>query len=160
VNDITFRPTNDAIEHLEKLYSKFDLAPNGFPTVQWENRNLRDFALERRMRFYWAPEVYLSKIRVNRRLVDPLAAVLAEINRRWEPPQAEKENLDVFVRSYCFGGGEQNGPNAHWWGAAWDLSPLLSGVALEEAIKIFTKAGFTWYGATSKNLLRHLEYLS
>jgi hypothetical protein len=159
VNDITFSPTNEHIQLLEKLYTKFDLAANGWPTQAWENRNLRDYALNRRMRFFYAPAVYLTKVRVNRRMVEPLARVLAEIEERWDPKQAEKDNLDVFVRSYCFGGGELQMPNAHWWGAAWDLSPLVSGVALEEAIKIFQRQGFFWYGPGSKHLIRHFEYL-
>jgi hypothetical protein len=159
VNDITFSPTNDTIQQLEGFYTKFDLGANGYPTSAWENRNLRDYALNRRLRFFYAPAVYLTKVRINRRMVEPLASVLAEIEKRWDPKEAEKENLDVFVRSYCFGGGEILVPNAHWWGAAWDLSPLVTGVALEEAIKIFQKNGFTWFGPSNKHLLRHLEYL-
>jgi len=77
-----------------------------------------------------------------------ITQVLGEINSRWEAKQAEKENLDVFVRSYCFGCDSE--PNAFWYGAGWRLSPLVTGVALEEVIKVFTRHGFTWAGATDK----------
>jgi hypothetical protein len=160
MNDVTFIPTNDSIRALERVYSKFDLGANGLPTLAWENRNLRDYSLNRRLRYFYAPDVYLTKVRVNRQMVEPLNRVLSEIEARWDAKQAEKENLDIYVRSYCFGGGESSGPNAHWWGAAWDLSPLVSGVALEESIKIFLKNGFKWYGASNKALVRHLEYVS
>jgi hypothetical protein len=157
MDNVVFSPTNDSITSLEKLYTYFDLTAAGFPTVQWEGRQLRDYSLKRRLRWFYAPEVYLSKIRVNRRMADPLAKILDEINERWDPKQAEKENLDVFTRCYCF--GCESGPNPFWWAAGWRLSPLVTGIALEEVIKIFTRHGFTWAGATDKKLVRDLYYL-
>ena len=160
MNDVVLAPADEVIQNLERLYGRFDIGVNGHPTPQWEERNLRDVWLERRLRFYWAPDHWLTKIRVNRRMIEAIQGVLTEINARWDPKAAEKEHLDTFVRCYAFGGGEARTPNAHWWGAAWDLSPRLSGVALEETIKIFTRHGFTWYGGGSdKHLIRHLEYL-
>ena len=155
----TLTPRSEAIETLENLYTKFDLGPSGYPTAVWEAHHIRDLVLNRRMRWAWDNGIYLSRLRVSRRMGAALATVLDEINARWEPAAAEAAHLDVFVRCYCFGGGELPSVNPHWWGAAYDLSPLVTGVALEEAIKIFTKYGFTWGGATNKALIRHFEFL-
>jgi hypothetical protein len=158
MNDIVFSPTSEAIQQLEALYGKFDLRADGSgPTQGWEGRNLREYSLERRLRFFWAPGSYLTKIRINKRMAGAITQVLGEINARWDPRLAEKENLDVFVRSYCF--GCDSGPNPFWYGAGWRLSQLVTGVALEETIKIFTRHGFTWAGATEKRLPRDFYYL-
>ena len=157
MDDIVFSPTSETIEHLEALYGKFDLRADGVPTAGWEGRNLRDHSLEHRLRFFWAPSVYLTRIRINKRMAPAMVEVLKEINAHWEPKLASAENLDVFVRSYCF--GCDSGPNPFWWGAGWRLSQLVTGVALEETIKIFTRQGFTWAGATERKSPRDFYYL-
>ena len=157
MNNVIFSPTSDAIQTLERLYTKFDLSASGYPTTQWENRNIREYALEHRLRWYWAPDIYLTKIKVNRRMVDPLAHVLQEIFGTWDYRLVQEYNLDVFVRCYCF--GCEDVPNPFWWGAGYRLSRLVSGVPLEETIKIFTRHGFSWVGATDKKAERDFHYL-
>lgn len=154
---VTLTPTSEPIQTLEKLYTKFDLGPSGYPTLQWEGRNLKDIILRRRLRWFWAQDMWISRLKVSRRMAGAISLVLDEINERWDPAQAAKENLDQYVRTYCF--GCDGVPNPFWWGAAYRLSPLVTGVALEEAIKIFTRHGFTWVGATDKKLVRDLYYL-
>ena len=154
---VTLTPPSEPIQTLEKLYTKFDLGPSGYPSAQWEGRNLRDIALKRRLRWFWCDDMWLSRLRVNRRMAGAISSVLDEIAQRWGPEHAAKENLDQFVRTYCF--GCDGAPNPFWWGAGYRLSPLVTGVALEEAIKVFTRHGFTWGGATDKRLVRDLYYL-
>ena len=154
---VSLTPRSDSIETLEKLYTKFDLGPTGYPTPQWEGRNLKELTLKRRLKYFYAPELFISRLLVNRRMVNAIALVFDEINERWDPQRAEAENLDQYVRTYCF--GCDGPPNPFWWGAGYRLSPLVTGVALEEVLKIFTRHGFTWAGATDKKLVRDLYYL-
>lgn len=154
---VTLTPPSDVTQTLEKLYTKFDLGPEGYPTVQWEGRSLRNIVLKRRLRWFWAQDLWISRLRVNRRMAGAIGSVLDEMSERWSEEQAAHENLDQYVRTYCF--GCDGAPNPFWWGAGYRLSPLVTGVALEEAIKIFTRHGFTWAGATDKKLPRDLYYL-
>ena len=157
MDNVTIQPSSETIRLLETLYGPFDLDAAGFPRKEWENRNVPEIALNRRLRWFWSPNCWLNKVRANRRMAKALVNCLDEIAARWDPLHAEKEGLDQYVRTYCF--GCDGPPNPFWWGAGWRLSALVSGVALEEAIKVFTRHGFTWAGATDKKLIRDLYYL-
>lgn len=154
---ITFSPTDSEIETLERLYCKFDIGPNGFPLPAWENRHLIDMVLARPLRMAYAPAVYLSKLRINRRMTKAMKLVFEEMWTKWDLKTAEAEGLDQYVRSYAFGCDDR--PNPFWWGAGYRLSRRVTGVALEEAIKIFTRHGFTWAGSSEKKLPRDFYYL-
>jgi hypothetical protein len=155
--NITFSPSDADIESLEKLYCKFDIGASGYPMPQWEGRNISEMVLERPLRWAFAPEVYLSRLKVNRRMAKPMRLVFGEMWEKWDPKTAEAEFLDNYVRCYAFGCDER--PNPFWWGAGYRLSRRVSGVALEETIKIFTRHGFTWAGATDKKNPRDFYYL-
>ena len=154
---VTLTPTSEPIQTLEKIYTKFDLGPSGYPTPQWEGRNLKEIILKFRLRWFWAQDMYITRLKVNRRMMGALSLVLDEINEKWDPKEKEREALDQYVRTYAFGCDSK--PNPFWWGAAYRLSPRVTGVALEEVLKIFTRHGFTWAGATEKSLIRDLYYL-
>jgi hypothetical protein len=154
---INFSPTDSDIEALERLYTKFDISATGYPMPQWEGRNINDMVLERPLRWAFAPEVWLSRLRVNRRMAAPMRLVFSDMWQKWDPQSAETEGLDQYVRCYAFGCDDR--PNPFWWGAGYRLSRRVTGVALEEVIKIFTRHGFTWAGATDKRAPRDFYYL-
>jgi hypothetical protein len=154
---ITFSPSDSDIETLEKLYCKFDIGSTGYPMPQWEGRHINEMVLERPLRWCFAPEVWLKRLRLNRRMVSPMRGVFQEMWERWDPKSAEAEGLDQYVRCYAFGCDDR--PNPFWWGAGYRLSRKVSGVALEEVIKIFTRHGFTWAGTSDKKNPRDFFYL-
>jgi len=154
---ITFCPTDSDIETLERLYCKFDIGATGYPMPQWEGRHLNEMVLERPLRWFYAPDVWLSRLKVNRRMAGPMRQVFKEMWEKWDSKTAEAEGLDQYVRCYAFGSDDR--PSPFWWGAGYRLSRRVSGVALEETIKIFTRHGFTWAGASDKRLPRDFYYL-
>ena len=148
-------PVAEAAE-MEILYGKFDLQIDGTPTELWENRNLKKHRLDEMLKHAFFPDVWVQKILVNRRVTSPLGQVMREINTRWTREARSAYGLDQFVKCYCFGDG--SGPNLHWYGAAWELSQQVGGEALSEVVKVFTRHGFTWCGATDKKRIRSFEY--
>jgi hypothetical protein len=149
-------PVNDTISGMELLYDKFDIGLDGRPSVAWERRNLKLHRLDEPLKHAFFPDVFVYKTWVNRRMTAALGQVMREINMRWTAEARSAYGLDQFVKCYCFGDGES--PNLHWYAAAWTLSPQVSGEALTEAVKVFTRHGFTYCGAADKKRIRTFEY--
>jgi hypothetical protein len=143
---------DERITEIEALYGKFDLDLEGCPTLSWENRNLKRLRLPEMLQHAFFPDVYLVKVRVNRRMVGPLERVYLDICIRWNEQERKAYGLNQFVKCYCFGDGAA--PSLFWYGAAWELSPQVNGEALTEAVKLFQKQGFTH----DRKRLRSFEY--
>jgi hypothetical protein len=142
--------------HIQTLYGSIDFSNEGRPKESWERRNLRTLRLDHPLKSPWFPDFWFHRIIVNRRIYDPLARVLGEINARWLPEARDAHGLSHFVKCYCFGDGE--GPSLFWWGAAYRLSPAVGGEPLSEVIKIFTRHGFTHAGLSDKRRIRDFEF--
>ena len=148
-------PVGSEIEEMETLYGKFDLGLDGQPTLLWQGRNLRKWRMPEMMQLAFFPDMYVAKVLVNRRVFGPLEQVYGEIMARWTREAREAHGLNQFVKCYCFGDGDR--PNLFWYGAAWRLSPQVSGETLGEVIKVFTRNGFTYRGDTERRRLRDFE---
>jgi hypothetical protein len=146
----------DRVAELRTLYGNFDLGPDGRPPETWERKNLKSLRLERQLRSPWFPDFWFYRVLVNRRMVEPISAVLREINVRWTPEAQEAHGLNQFVKCYCFGDGLA--PSLFWYGAAWRLSEQVGGETLSEVSKVFTRHGFTQVGLTDKRRVRDFEY--
>jgi hypothetical protein len=156
MRNIELAPVTEHVAEIKTLYGLFSLAPDGRPREVWENRNLRNLRLEAPLRSPWFPEFWFNRIKVNRRMNEAIARVLHEINVRWTPEARAAHGLDQFVKCYCFGDGEA--PSLFWYGAAWRLSDQVGGEVLADAVKIFTKHGFTHAYTYDKKRLRDFEY--
>jgi hypothetical protein len=137
---------------MEQLYGPFELTFDGVPALGWENYNLRKFQLPEALQLAYFPEAYLRFVRCNRRMLGALDGALREIVKTWPLEERAAYGLNQFVKCYCFGDG--SGPNLHWYGAAWELSPQVSGDVLADVAKIFTRNGFT----RSEKRVRGFEY--
>lgn len=149
-------PATGLIQQMEALYGTFDIGLDGTPNVLWQARNLKAWKLPDMLQLAFFPEVWIARVRVNRRIAGPLERVYLEIVQRWTPEARQAHGLNQFVKCYCFGDGA--GPNLFWWGAAWELSAQLGGEPLAEVIKIFTRNGFTHAYTADKRKVRVLEY--
>jgi hypothetical protein len=141
---------------MESLYGPFEITFEGVPALGWENYNLRKFQLPETLQLAYFPDAYLRFVRCNRRMIGALGGALSELVKTWSVEARAAHGLNQFVKCYCFGDGA--GPNMHWYGAAWELSPRVGGEVLTEAIKIFTRNGFTWSGQEDKKRIRSFEY--
>lgn len=149
-------PAGDSVRQMEELYGTFDIGLDGSPNGLWQARNLKTWKPPEMFQCAFFPAVYLARVRVNRRIFAPLERAYTEIVERWTKEAREACGLNQFVKCYCFGDGA--GPSLFWWGAAWELSPQLGGEPLSEALKVFTRNGFTHAYTTDKRKLRVLEY--
>lgn len=131
---------DEKLQQMEQIYGRFDLGIDGNPLDTWVNRNLRLFRFPEPMKHAYFPDVYVRKTKVNRRMHPALGEVFNDMVTRWEPNAREVYGLRQFVKCFNFGDGDK--PNLFWYGAAWELSPAVTGEALTEAIQIFTKHGF------------------
>ena len=150
---------NPKIEHLTEmsgLYGLFDLDINtGRPTPQWEGRNLYSLRLPFPLQSAWFPGFWLKRVQVNRRAADSLLKVLKQMSEVWTPEALEAHGLNQYLRCYAFGSKE---PNLFWYGAGWELSPIVGGEPLAEAIKIFQRHGWTYCGLSDKRRIREFEF--
>jgi hypothetical protein len=152
----TLAPVSKDSGELVALYGEFDIGMDGQPRPGWLGRTLVPLRLQPRLQHYLFPDVYLTRILVNRRMVAPLAKVLEEFEKRWTYPERIENGLIQFVKCYCFGDGPV--PQPSWWGASYHLSPKVDKVTLEQAIPFFTKAGFTWGGTLARKDERRFDY--
>ena len=154
---VKMAPVNDQVAEMEQLYGTFDIGLDGLPNAVWEGRNIKKWKPPGEMfQHAYLPEMYLNRIRVNRRIFGPLSHVYEEICVRWTQEARRANGLTQFVKCYCF--GDVTGPNLFWYGGAWELSPQLGGEMLGEVIKVFTRHGFTHAFTTDKRKVRILEY--
>lgn len=149
-------PVGNAVKEMETLYGTFDLDLNGYPNTLWQARNLKAWRPPEMFQCAFFPDVYIARVRINRRLLGPLGRVYEEMGARWTREARIAYGLNQFVKCYAFGDGD--GPNLFWWGAAWRLSPQVGGEVLSQAIDIFKRHGFTAAGTTDKKRLRDFEF--
>lgn len=149
-------PLTDSVKQMEQLYGEFDIGLDGSPNGLWQARNLKMWKPPQMLQSAFFPQVYLARIRVNRRIAGPLERAYLEIATRWTKEAQEAYGLNRFVKCYCFGDG--HAPNLFWWGAAWELSQQLGGEPLAEVVKVFTRNGFTHAYTADKRKPRTLEY--
>jgi hypothetical protein len=136
----TLEPISPRIKQAEAVYGKFDLGPDAMPNEWWLNRNTIWLQLREPMQSVWFADEWVRKVRMNRRMTVPFAKAEREIYERWTRPERHAHGLDQYVKCYCFLDGP--GPNLHWWGAAWEVSPRVVGEVLTEVVAIFTRHGF------------------
>ena len=144
------------VAEMDGLYGQFDLNPEGKPNALWEARNLKAWSPPEMLQHAAFPQMYIARVRVNRRIFGPIDLVYEEITARWTTEARKAHGLNQYVRCYCFGDGGV--PSLFWYGAAWELSQQVGGETLTEVIKIFTRHGFTHAYTTDKRKLRILEY--
>jgi len=149
-------PVSKDTEELVSLYGEIDMGPDGFPRAQWVGRTLVPLRLNPRLQYYLFPEVYLTRILVNRRMAPALAHVLEGIQRQWTYPETVENGLNQFVKCYSFGDGRA--PQPCWWGASYWLSPKVQEDTIASVMKLFTKAGFTWGGTFTRKDERRFDY--
>ena len=152
---VALAPVHEAVAEMEQLYGKFNLDLEGKPNLLWENQNLKKWRPPEMLQHAFFPQMYIAKVRVNRRIFGPLSLVYEEIAARWTTEARSAHGLNQFVKCYCLGDG--HGPNLFWYGAAWRLSPQVGGSVLDEVAKIFTRNGFTYCGTLDKRRLRDFE---
>jgi hypothetical protein len=131
----------EVAQRLKELYGVFTLEPDGRPKAVWEDRWLKKVRFGVQFRHAAFPDFYLKWIRVNRRMVPAIQSVFNEVAVRWTHESQTALGINLYSKCYCFGDGD--GPNLHWYGAAWQLSPKLKGEALRDLVKIFIRYGFT-----------------
>jgi hypothetical protein len=153
---VSLAPVSEEVGEMEILYGKFDIGSDGLPTPSWVGRNLKKFRPPEMLQHAFMPEVYVSRILCNRRIVGALYQVYAELGARWTLEARAAYGLSQFVKCYSFGDG--SAPSLHWYGAAWELSPQVGGEVLSEVIKVFQRHGFTYCGTTDKKRLRTFEF--
>jgi hypothetical protein len=150
---------NPKVEHLEEMndtYGLFDLDVNtGRPTPHWERRNLHSLRLLFPLRLAYFPDFWVKRIPVNQRAADALSNVLKELDQTHSQEELTKLALNHFVRCYCFGDAT---PSLFWYGAAWELSPQVSGEVLTEVIKVFGRHGWTYCGLNDRSRVREFEF--
>jgi len=147
----------ELVSTLQQLYGIFDISDlTGRPTELWENRNLKKWKPPEMLQHAFFPDVYLSRVLVNRRMLGPIERVYDEIVTKWPMEARRLHGLNQFAKCYCFGDGSV--PNLHWYGAAWELSPLVASDVLSDVIKVFTRHGFTHAYLGDKKKLRVFEY--
>jgi hypothetical protein len=157
MNNASLAPVTEGVAELESLYGTFDIDLCGLPTQGWQNRNLKRFKAPEMLQHAFFPQVYIARVLVNRRMLGPIERVYQEIVTRWPIEARKAYGLNQFVKCYCFGDG--SGPNLFWYGAAWELSPLVNGEILGEVATIFRRHGFTHaYGSDKKLRARIFEY--
>jgi|SRR5215467_9553717 len=130
----------EAAKRILELYGPFALGPSGYPRETWEARHLRPARFAVQFQHAAFPEFCLKFVRVNRRMVPAIQSVFNEIAARWNLEVQAVSGLNRFYKCYCFGDGEEL--SLFWYGAAWQLSPLLRGDMLKEVVKIFVRNGF------------------
>ena len=156
MRNVELAPVTDRVMELRSLYGNFALGPDGRPPETWERRNLKSLRLDQPLKSPWFPDFWFHRVLVNRRMQEAIAHVLREFNVRWTPEAQDAHGLNQFVKCYCFGDG--NVPSLFWYGAAWRLSEQVGGETLSEAVKVFTKHGFTHAGANDKRRIRDFEF--
>jgi hypothetical protein len=153
---VKLNPKIDRLEDMNSLFGLFDLDVNtGRPTSAWEGRNLHSLRLPFPLRSAYFPEFWVKRVQVNRRAADALHNVFMELRARHTIEALAKTGLDQFVRCYCFG---DSAPSLFWYGAAWELSPQVSGEELTSTIKIFSRHGWAYCGLENKSRAREFEY--
>jgi hypothetical protein len=149
---------NAKVEHLSDmntLYGPFDLDVNsGRPTSQWEGRNLHSLRLPFPLRSAYFPDFWVKRVQVNRRAANALRLVFDEFRASYTIEALSRNGLDQFVRCYCFG---DSAPSLFWYGAAWELSPQVSGEVMTDAIKVFSRHGWTYCGL-NRARIREFEF--
>ena len=146
----------DHLDQMNELYGPFDLDVNtGRPTPQWEGRNLHNLRLPFPLHSQFFPDFWVRRIKVNHRASDALHNVLAELRTSYTIEALAKNGLDRYVRCYCFG---DSTPTLFWYGAAWELSPMVTGDTLTDTIKIFGRHGWTYCGLENRARSREFEY--
>ena len=147
------------VEHLSEmnqLYGLFDLDINtGRPTDQWEGRNLHSLRLPFPLQSAYFPGFWLKRVQVNHRAAEALSRALVEMVEVWALEALVAHGLNQFVRCYAFGSKE---PSLFWYGAGWELSPMVGGESLSEAIRIFQRHGWTYCGHSDKRRIREFEF--
>jgi hypothetical protein len=150
---------NPKIEHLaemKELYGLFDLDVNtGRPTVQWEKRNLHSLRLPFGLQSAYFPELWFKRILVNRRAAEALHKTFSEMATIWTLEQISEHGLNQYIQCYQFGGKE---PSLFWYGAAWELSSMVNGELLSDAIRLFQKHGWTYSWIADKRRIRQFEF--
>ena len=68
-------PVSDAVAEMEQLYGRFDIGLDGQPNALWQARNLKVWKPPEMFQMAFFPDIYLARIRVNRRIFGPLALV-------------------------------------------------------------------------------------
>jgi hypothetical protein len=156
MRQIELNPKVDHLAEINQLYGLFDLDINtGRPTEQWERRNLFSLRLPFGLQSAWFPGFWLKRVQVNKRASEALAKVLAQMVEVWTPEALNAHGLNQFVRCYAFGSKE---PNLFWYGAGWELSPMVGGEPLAEAVKVFQRHGWTYCGLNDKKRIREFEF--
>ena len=146
----------DHLDQMNELYGPFDLDQNtGRPTPAWEGRNLHTLRLPFALNSAYFPEFWVRRIKVNHRAANALHNVLSELAATHTIEALHKTGLDRYVRCYCFG---DSSPSLFWYGAAWELSPQVSGEELVTAIKIFGRHGWTYCGLENRSRTREFEF--
>ena len=148
-------PVSDAVAQMEALYGTFDIGLDGSPNMLWQARNLKQWRPPEMFQCAFFPDVYVARVRINRRLLGPLGRVYEEICTRWTREARIAHGLNQYVKCYAFGDGEI--PNLVWWGAAWRLGAEVGGEVLGQVIEVFKRHGFTHAGASYKRRLRDFE---
>lgn len=148
--------STSTVKEMESLYGTFDIGLDGTPNGLWQARNLKLWRPPEMFQCAFFPDVYLARIRVNRRLLGPLGRAYEEIAARWTREARIAYGLNQYVKCYSFGDGD--GPNLFWWGAAWRLSPQVGGEVLAAAIEIFGRHGFKHVGLGDKRRVRDFEF--
>lgn len=156
MRQIELNPKMENLSQVNRLYGLFDLdAMTGRPTEAWERRNLHKLRLPFSLKYVHFPEFWLRRVLINRRAAQAMLGVLGQMAVQWSFEDLARVGLDQFVRCYAFGSGE---PNLFWYGAAWELSPEVTGETLAEVIKIFAAHGWAYCGLNDKKRVRQFEY--
>lgn len=146
----------DRLDDMNRVYGRFDLDINtGRPNDMWERRNLMSLRLMWPLQNVWFPEVWHLKIQVNRLAADSLAKIFIAMFDTFGLETLNKEGLSQFVRCYCFG---CKPPSLFWYGAAWELSPKVTGESLAAVTKIFLQHGWSYPGLDDRKRNREFEY--
>jgi hypothetical protein len=143
---------NGPVAEMEAVYGKFDIGLDGLPTPSWEGRNIKALRMPEMLQHAFFPEVYLPKVRMNRRMLGAIERVYVDISSRLSLAERKANGLNQFVKCYCFGDGAA--PSLFWYGAAWELSPAVNGPVLDAAVEIFKAHGFKH----DRKRLRVFEY--
>jgi len=149
---VELAPLTDQVVMMEKVYGRFDIGFDGFPTDAWKGRNLKLFRPPEVLKHVYFPEAYVKRTLVNRQMFDAIGRVYQDIVGRWNAQAREAYGLNQFVKCYCFGDGSV--PSLFWYGAAWELSPVVNGEALDQVIDLFKQHGFKH----DRKRLRVFEY--
>lgn len=153
---VELNPKVENLAEMTRLYGPFDLDVNSArPTPQWEGRNLHRLRLPFPMHSVHFPGFWVRRIPVNHRAADALHNVLSEFAATYTVEALAKNGLDRFVRCYCFG---DSNPSLFWYGAAWELSPIVQTEVLTDAIRVFGRHGWTYCGLDNRSRKLEFEY--